>query len=393
MNRYVALALSLMLLSCSTKQPETKTEAADSPKQDSRLIEMGLEAQQHVGLQVTPVSISKMTEYLRVTGTIQPIDSRVAKVRPLAKGRITEVLVKVGDRVTANQILANFENIEAGELSSQYQAAEADLERAKVQLATAKKQAERNRRLAEIGAVPQKDVELSQSEQEALEAELKGKEHLIEGIAARLRVFGGNDSLSGSPTVKIRSPFAGVVTKAAVSPGELINADSELFQVADLSRVWVQAEVYEKDLGRLRLGQSAFIRVDTYPNETFAGTVSYVGDILDAQTRTAKVRSEVANPGIKLKLDMFATVDVPTTFSRSAIAVPARAIQHVEGKPAVFVRKADTKFELREVKTGNTVDGKVEIVSGLSEGEGVVTNGAFHLKSIAVGKDLGEEDQ
>ena len=187
------------------------------------------------------------------------------------------------------------------------------------------------------------------------------------------------------------APFSGVVTKAQAAAGEVIDTSTELFTVADLSNVWVQAEVYEKDLGHIRIGQSAFISVDTYPDEKIAGKVAYISDVLDPQTRTAKVRCEVPNPGLRLKLDMFASVRVPTTFSKEAIAVPVSAIQQMEDRTVLFIQKGETSFELRPVKTGNTVNGQLEIVSGLRPGEKVVTQGAFHLKSILAGKDLGEE--
>jgi cobalt-zinc-cadmium efflux system membrane fusion protein len=170
----------------------------------------------------------------------------------------------------------------------------------------------------------------------------------------------------------------------------VIDNEDQIFSIADLSRVWVQAEVYEKDLGRVQVGQNAIVRVDTYPDEQFAGRVTYISDVLDPQTRTARVRCEVPNPGTRLKLDMFATVHVPTKFNRTAIAVPSAAIQQVEQSAVVFVRRADTRFEARRVQAGNTVAGLVEIVSGLKEGESVVTEGAFHLKSIIAGKELGE---
>jgi cobalt-zinc-cadmium efflux system membrane fusion protein len=161
--------------------------------------------------------------------------------------------------------------------------------------------------------------------------------------------------------------------------------------VTDLTEVWVQAEVYEKDLGRLRIGQPAVIAVDTYPEQPFKGRVTYISDLLDPQTRTAKVRCEVPNPAARLKLDMFAPVQLPTTFDRDVVAVPADAIQQVEGKDVVFVRKAATRFEVREIRAGKLVNGLREIVSGLSEGEPVVTEGSFHLKSVLVGKSVGEE--
>jgi len=149
--------------------------------------------------------------------------------------------------------------------------------------------------------------------------------------------------------------------------------------------------VYEKDLGRIRVGQSAVIHVDTYPDEPFAGRVTYIADALDPQTRTAKVRCEVANASLRLKLDMFATVQLPTTFSRRALAVPLGALQQLDGKDVVFVQRAATQFEARTIRPGKTVNGLVEILAGLRDGEPVVTAGAYRLKSIIAGKDLGEE--
>ncbi|MDQ2844069.1 MAG: efflux RND transporter periplasmic adaptor subunit, partial [Acidobacteriota bacterium] len=170
------------------------------------------------------------------------------------------------------------------------------------------------------------------------------------------------------------------------------DTDHELFSIADLSRVWVQAEVYEQDLGRVQVGQPASITVDTYPGEKFEGQVTYIGDILDPQTRTARVRCEVKNPGVRLKLDMFAAIELPTHFKRRALVAPASAIQEVNGHTVVFVRKTATQFELRPVKAGKTLEDETEIQSGLREREEVVSIGSFHLKSIALGGQFGEEE-
>jgi cobalt-zinc-cadmium efflux system membrane fusion protein len=149
--------------------------------------------------------------------------------------------------------------------------------------------------------------------------------------------------------------------------------------------------VYEKDLGRIRVGQSAFITVDTYPGHPFEGKVSYIGDALDPQTRTARVRCEVSNHDLRLKTDMFANIELPTKFSKQAIAVPSASLQVVEGKNVVFIRHSQTQFEKREVERGVTVNQQTEILRGLKQGEPVVTQGAFHLKSILAGGELGED--
>jgi len=386
--------LAFSLASCSRTRPANSEEAgAASGNSESGLIEMSLEAQKHVGLRVAPAAVTHLQEYLHVTGTVQPIDSRLGRVRPLARGRIVEVLVKVGDRVRNGQTLARFDNVEAGELSSQHQAAQAELQRLRVQRAVAGRQFERHRRLVEIGAVSQKEFEASQAEHQGLQEAIKAQESIIAGLAERLHRFGVNPTgTRGSSITAIPSPFAGVVIKVDVAPGAVVDTSSELFQVADLSRVWVQAEVYEKDLGRIRPGQMAFIQVDTYPDQKFTGRVTYIGDILDPTTRTAKVRCEVSNSDVKLKLDMFASVYLPTTYSRTAIAVPTGAIQQLENKRVVFVRKGDTKFEARVIQAGRDVDGKTEIQAGLREGELIVVNGAFHLKSILLGAEHGEKE-
>jgi len=374
----------------NTQQEEGKLQAEPAIK--GNLVQMSLSAQQHIGMIVTPAAITQLSEYLRATGTVQPVDSRIGAVGPLARGRIVEVRAKVGDRVEAGQTLAVFDNIEAGELLSQEQSARADLERLKAQLIPATRQAERSRRLADIGAGAEKDSESSKAEKDGIEADIRSQQALIDGIRQRLRRFGiADDSPRGTFLTPLKAPFSGVVTKAQASPGDVVDAGRDLFTVADLSRVWVQAEVYEKDLGRIRVGQSAFITVDTYPNQSFEGKVAYISDVLDPQTRTARVRCEVANHDLRLKTDMFANIELPTKFSKQALAVPASALQEVGGKNVVFIRRSATQFEKREVEKGVTVNNQTEIVTGLKPGEPVVTQGAFHLKSILAGGELGED--
>ncbi len=385
------MLLSILGLPSCSKSDRAASKGRKTDK-ESNLVEMMQEAQEHVGLKVAPAANSALQEYLQVTGTVQPIDSKVAQVRPLARGRVQQVLVRVGDRVTGGKALASIESIEAAEVFARQNSTRSELQRLRVQLATQMKQVERNRQLLEIGAVPQKDLEVSQGEAEALQESIHSQESAVAEVAARLRRIGADPSAGRGPTViTLQAPFAGVVIKVQAAPGEIVDESKALFAVADLSEVWVQAEVYEKDLGRIRIGQAAFIGVDTYPGERISGKVAYVSDLLDPQTRTAAVRCEVPNPDTRLKLDMFATVQVPTTFSRKAITVPVSAIQQVEDKTVVFVRKDQTKFEVRAVQTGKTVNELVEILSGLAAGEPAVTQGAFHLKSILAGKALGEE--
>ena len=389
-NSLIVVALCMALGACSKPKPVESPES--EKKADSRIVTMEPAAQQHVGMKIAPAKMTQLTEYLQVTGTVQPVDSHVSQVRSPARGRLLDVRAKIGDRVRTGQELARIDNLEAAELTAQLASARADLQRLKVLLAAQGRQADRNRKLSDIGAAPLKDYEQSRAEFQAQEESVRSQEGVIAGLTARLRRFGKSDADPALAVVTaITAPFDGIITKAVSAPGEVVEPSTELFTVADISRVWVQAEVYEKDLGRIQVGQPAIIHVDTYPDETFAGKVTYISDSLDPQTRTAKVRCEVSNDRVRLKLDMFATVQLPTTFRRQAVAVPVGAIQQLETRSVVFVQRGVAQFEAREITVGKNVNGQVEVLAGLREGEPVVMVGAFHLKSIVAGKDLGEE--
>ncbi len=359
------------------------------------VVKLPPDVQRRLGLVVTSVTEAPLAVPLQVTGSVQPIDSQVAHVRPLARGRVQQVQVKVGDRVTRGQELAAFDNIEAGELATQYESARAELARLRVQVATATRQAERSRKLVEIGAVPQKESEAALGEQQQLEESVRSQESTMAGIDARLRRYGLNTQTAAdrSAVTTIRSPFAGVVTRVTAAPGDVVDASSELFAVADISRVYVQAQVYEKDLGRVRRGQAATMTIDAYPDERFTGRVAVIGDTVDPQTRTVAVRCEVANAKGLLKLDMFAKVDLPTETTRPGLAVPSDAIQTLEGKQVVFVRSSESEFLVRPVQTGRVAGPLTEVTSGLKAGEAVVTRGAFQVKSTLLSKELGEKEK
>jgi cobalt-zinc-cadmium efflux system membrane fusion protein len=395
-----------LLVACNrpkTAAPEERAEVARAAgeehekgesKGEANTVEISADAQQRSGIVITPATTTPMIQQLQATGTVQAIDSSVAHIRPLTRGRLQDVMAKVGDRVVANQVLAQLDSIEAGEIMTQYNSARAELQRLRIQLAAQQRQVERNRRLAEIGAVPQKEYELSQTEQQALQEGIRAQESTIAGLTARLRRFGiAEPSGDAVPMMAIRAPFAGVVIRVAVAPGDVVESGADLFSVADLSTVYVQAQVYEKDLGQVRVGQTATVTIDSYPGERLTGRVASISDLIDPQTRTAAVRCQVANPAARLKLDMLATVRFPTSAKRVALAVPTDAVQSVEGKPVVFIRMTPDHFSVRPVEVGNTSDGRTEIVRGLKEGEPVVSKGAFAVKSVLLGKELQEEKE
>src|SRR5262245_35619504 len=210
----IAIAMA-SLTSCSRPGPAVTDEKhREAQRETGRLIEMASEAQEHAGLQMAPVQVRQLTDHLEVTGTVQPVDSRVGHVRPIASGRIADVRVRVGDRVDRDAALASFDNIQAGEVVSQYRSARAELQRLKTQLSLATQQAERNRRLVEIVAASRKESELTEAEQKSVESNIEAQESVISGLAAKLARFGVNpDAFNVPATTVIRSPLSGVVTK------------------------------------------------------------------------------------------------------------------------------------------------------------------------------------
>jgi cobalt-zinc-cadmium efflux system membrane fusion protein len=191
----------------------------------------------------------------------------------------------------------------------------------------------------------------------------------------------------------LRAPFDGIVIKYDVAEGEVVETERELFTIADLSTVWVQADVYEKDIASIHQGQEVKFLVDAYPGETFVGKITYVSDFLDPKTRTAKVRCEVPNPQGRLKLEMFATIHIPTPMGREVVMIPTAAVQQIDDKPVVFVKISDTEFQKREIQLGTQSDGWVEVKSGVRAGEVVVTQGGFYLKSTLLREQIGEGEE
>lgn len=374
-----------------TKAPEAAEPHRENYIEEANVVELAVEAQRRAGIEVAPLAMGTADAEVLLTGSVQPIDSKVSEVRPLARGRVTQVAAKLGDRVQSGQVLAQFDNIEAGELASQHSSALAELQRLRVQQANAQRQAERSRSLVSIGAVPAKDAENAEAEVRAISESIRAQEATTAGLASRLTRFGVQPGADpGNATASIRAPFAGVVVKLNVAPGAVIDSTMPLFSIADLSSVYMEAQVFEKDLGRIRTGQQTKVRLEAYPGETFTGRVVSIRDILDPQTRTAGVRIEMPNPANKFRLEMFATVELPTLGTHAALTVPTEAVQTINRRPVVFVKQDALHFAAREVSTAGGGLTK-ELVSGVKEGELVVVKGAYQLKSVFLSRQTGEE--
>ena len=381
----------------------TEKDSAGPANRDR--VKMDLVGQRNVGLKDEEATTRNVVETLQVTGSVGVNETRVGHIRPITQGRILSVAVRVGDVVRAGQTLAAYDNIELGETLGQYGVAMAEMQKAVAAAGASEKSRDRARNLVTMGAVAQAELERRNADyatavaginsQKAELARIEEKMHRFgltdEEIKATVNASGGHGHREVSRST-LRAPFNGVVTKYDVAEGEVVGSDRELFTIADLSTVWVQADVYEKDIATVRKGLSVKVSVDSYPGEFFDGRITYVSDALDPKTRTAKVRCEVPNPNGKLKLDMFASIEIPTPKGRSAVMVPSTAIQQIEDRQLVFVRITETEFERRDVKLGSREGEFVEIMSGIRLGDRVVTKGSFDVKSTLLREQIGEKE-
>jgi cobalt-zinc-cadmium efflux system membrane fusion protein len=190
----------------------------------------------------------------------------------------------------------------------------------------------------------------------------------------------------------VRTPFAGIVLERLVTQGTAVTPGSPLFVVSDLSTLWVLAEVDEAHLAAAKVGRAATVHVAAYPGESFAATVTYIGETVNPKTRRVTIRCETPNADGRLKPEMYATVDLGESDPHPVIAVPAGAVQSVNGRMVVFVADGPGRYRTKTVEPGTERDGQVEIKGGLTEGDRVVTAGAFVLKSelLKPSADAGE---
>jgi cobalt-zinc-cadmium efflux system membrane fusion protein len=330
------------------------------------------------GIQVGDVE-SITTSALAVTGSITFDADRVSHVGSRSDGRIVAVRTDLGAQVARGQALATLESVEVGQIRAEEREAEALLKIAQENYA-------REQRLAEQGISSRKEL---------LEAEamLRRAEAALHSAEDRLQVLGASHDHGAGGEFTLVAPFAGVVVARDASLGEMATPADTLFTVADLSEVWIELDIFERDLARVRRGQSVAVLVSAYPSRSFPGRIVYVGDVLDPAKRTVRARVEIPNRDGALKPGMFATANIQVGGGgRPMAVVPQDAVQTVEGKLVVFVPgDAPGEFRTVAVEVGPTTDGnRVVILSGIAPGSRVVTVGAFALRSELSKGEIGE---
>jgi len=343
-------------------------------------------------LQIEEAKAGPLVRAVSATGSVGYDQLHVARIRAMARGRIEALDVSAGDRVVAGQRLAVLDNFDLSAAHSKAVSAEAALNQAKAQLVAASAAYDRATNLIRNDLVTHAELEARRATVATMEADLRTKEAVLRQYQeeeARLSpvhpAAAGTGSSSDQPVLASRgaivAPFAGVVDSVSIAQGEIIDPATPIFTVSDLSTVWVQADVAERDLGAVKVGDPVEVRVSAFPGRVFAGRVTYIPDQIESATGMAKVRSEVPNPDGALRVNMFATVTILSPQDGDAVLVPSSSLQEVNKQSVLFVPTGDGQFAWRPVHTGLVANGKTQITSGLAAGTPVVGEGSYWLKA------------
>lgn len=388
-----SLVLASVLSACGAKGTDSDPlpaaarsgpqAAASSPQaaasESNKPLVLSDAERQQAGVRVQAVDPSTINARIALTGTVSAHQDRVAKVVPRLPGRITSAPATLGAQVRAGQTLAIIESFELGEARSA-------LLQTRSEAAVADAALKRAEQLSGEDIVPRKDLLRARADAQRANVALRAAADKLQMLGVSPAVAQGR----ADPVYPLTAPFAGTVIEKQATAGTLVDKEP-LFTVADLTTVWVIADVFERDLGKLSIGHKAQVTVAAYPGEVFAGRLAYLSDTVDATTKTVKAHIELPNPGRRLKPGMFATATLQTSATQRVLAVPGAAITLMNGKPTVFVESAKG-FVPRQVETGPEQGGSVVVRGGLAGGERVAVEGVYALKSRLLKSQLGTND-
>lgn len=384
-----SLLFGLMVMESGCDRTPNEVVASKPPAAISApgFITLSAEESSRVGLVVQPVARTDFRTHRDFPAIVQPNQRNMAEITALVRGRVVEVYADFGQEVKANAPLAILYSSELGLAQSAYL-------KAKAKLHVAEQAYSRAQFLLREQVIGEAEAQRRQAELLSSQAEANESRDRLKLLGMDEEEFRRLDrSRQIRSVVPIVAPFAGRIIGRKLTRGEVVETTDNLFVIADLSEVWVQANIPEKDIPFVHAihasgGTQVEVRINAYPKEVFKGTITYVGDVLDPITRTMQLRLELTNRDGRLKPEMFATIRLFSETQPDRLAVPEAALQRDQGRTFVFVQRNANEYELREVQVGESNGTVTAILGGLNEGELVVTHGAFVLKSELLKKPV-----
>jgi cobalt-zinc-cadmium efflux system membrane fusion protein len=328
-------------------------------------------------IETAVVAISPVKPALTLVGKVAYGEDRYSKISSPVQGRVLDVRAKLGDHVKAGDVLLAIDSPDITAAYSEFVKEASELEYATRAFELAKD-------LYETKALPKKD--LKQAENDLIKARAEFRRTKERLLSLKVPVSELEKPLAQqriTSRFELKSSLTGTVVERTVTPGQSVGGDYSqvLFTVADLDTVQVVADVYERDLDLVRVGQVATVSVEAYQGIGFPAVVAAIGDVVDPNTRTIKVRAWVNNEARKLKPEMFARLNIEVGDGTSFITVPKEAVLEVDGKEYVYVAESDGRYMKHPVKVGTAAGEEIRILEGLNPGERIVTKGAILLKA------------
>jgi cobalt-zinc-cadmium efflux system membrane fusion protein len=384
-----ALSLLLLALACGRDRSEapapTATPAApadhrDEPEHDElpRRVRLSDQVITQAKIRTEPASKEVLKITVALPGELAVDPDKNARLASPVAGQLTHVTFQEGSSVKRGELLASVRIPDLSRLRAEQASAHS-------KAGSARANATRLEELTGKGLAAHQEALDARAQAEALEAEERA-------ATEQLRLLGSG--ANGNAELALRAPISGVIISRSAVVGQPVRSEDVIADIADLSEVWFLGRVFEKDLERVRVGAAAEVELNAFPQRRFSGSVEYVGRQIDPIARTVTARVRLRNPDGALRLGLFGTAHVSSGSEQSEpVLVTARsAVTEISGKPVVFVRQPDGDFELHEVSLGESSLGRVRVLSGLREGEAVVVDGVFTLKSSVLRGSLAEEE-
>lgn len=348
--------------------------AGPQPAAPAGVVRLPDSVQELVEIKVEPAKYRKCPTLLKAMGKILAPRPQTAIVSHAFPARVAEIRVEVGDWVKKRQELVILESKDVGEAKADFYKALASHELAKSNLA-------REERLLHEGVGVKKNFVAAEAEYKVAQANLElahKKLHILGFTEVEVNQIAQTHQIN--PAITLCAPIEGKIVEIKAVRGAMVDPATPLLTIIDPRSLWIEAELYEKDIAKIRIGQEVEIRVPAYPEKVFHGRVGYIGDVVNPETRTITVRTELANDAQLLKPGMFADVEIVLDEGHRALVVPLAAILEEGDQKFVFVKHKD-QFVRREVRTGSVFNQCQQVTGGLAPGELVVVEGNHQLKS------------
>jgi cobalt-zinc-cadmium efflux system membrane fusion protein len=376
----VAMCGALLVAGCHATEAKATADAPAStaappvvqtPQTKAGTVQ--LDADNLKQIKVDPAGAEDAPQALTTTGRVQFDENKMARILPPVSGQVQLLHVQVGDPVHGGEVLFMLNSRDVAAAFAEHIAAHRDLDLAQKTLSMTQD-------LYDHQAASKLSLQQAQNDVDKDVARLRQDEQVLRVLGVDMPEDADDGSLT--PRVPVRAPLSGIVTQRSVTEGQFVDAQTEpLLTIADLSTVWVLADVFERNLRDISMGQKAEVTTNAYPDEKFVARVAQIGNVVDPETHTVTVRFLVNNPQLRLKPGMFASASIElSSTGGSSLTVPSTAVFMEEGKSYSYVQTGTGAFTRREVSTMPDGDKRVRVMAGLRQGDRVVTDGVLLLR-------------